>query len=375
MHAALIALSIAAIGCRYRFDERSDARGTGDGDGGVPDVLVVQPITSNIVFVTSTEHVPGALGSRDAADAICNQRASEASLPGTYVAWLSTSSSNAIDRLAGARGWQRPDGRPVVDTVADLMAVRMFYPPELDERGQLVPRRTRLLTGTDGTGLVTVGNTCGDYADTAGNDWSGITGTTTALWTIGGGGTSTGCAEPSRLYCFGIDANIAVAPQPQTARRAFLSVGGFASGSGIGPADTLCAQEASTTGLTGTYRALIATTTASAISRFNLQGPNWTRVDGVELAASPADLAAGLFITSPVVQADGSHWPWGIVGPWTGASQPDAVGTDATTCRDWAMTNMTSTGGVGYYAMAGAEAFSSGTRNCTGAVYVYCLEQ
>ncbi len=33
-------------------------------------------------------------------------------LPGTYRAWLSTSSVNAIDRVAGARGWIRVDGAP-----------------------------------------------------------------------------------------------------------------------------------------------------------------------------------------------------------------------------------------------------------------------
>ena len=35
---------------------------------------------------------------------------------GTYKAWLSTSTVNAIGRLNGASGWVRPDGRPMVNS-------------------------------------------------------------------------------------------------------------------------------------------------------------------------------------------------------------------------------------------------------------------
>src|SRR5215510_6780649 len=75
---------------------------------------------ANLVFVTSQHVIAGQLGSLAAADAVCNESAANAGLPGVYVAWLSTSATNAIDRLAGARGWVRPDGRPFADTSADI---------------------------------------------------------------------------------------------------------------------------------------------------------------------------------------------------------------------------------------------------------------
>ena len=53
----------------------------------------------NIVFATSTLQ-DGNLGGLAGADAICNTRASAAGLPGAYVAWLSSTTVDARDRLA-----------------------------------------------------------------------------------------------------------------------------------------------------------------------------------------------------------------------------------------------------------------------------------
>jgi hypothetical protein len=102
-----IFISLAAVGLatgcgRLDFDEQSDS-------GEIA-------TSANFVFVTSSAHAPIELGpDLGAADAICAARATEANLPGTYVAWLSTSTRQARDRLAGARGWVRVDGRPVAD--------------------------------------------------------------------------------------------------------------------------------------------------------------------------------------------------------------------------------------------------------------------
>src|SRR5213592_2896892 len=91
------------------------------------------PTDANYVFVTSTTHAPDELGPADA-DRICNARAQAAGLPGTYVAWLSSSTEPARDRLGSARGWVRLDGLPFTDTLADLAAGKVFYPVGLDER-------------------------------------------------------------------------------------------------------------------------------------------------------------------------------------------------------------------------------------------------
>src|SRR5262245_55711495 len=59
---------------------------------------------ANIVFVASSL-TDGGIGGLAQADDICAARAEEAGLAGTYVAYLSTTSVNAIDRLGSARGW------------------------------------------------------------------------------------------------------------------------------------------------------------------------------------------------------------------------------------------------------------------------------
>jgi hypothetical protein len=55
------------------------------------------------VFVTSTTQT-GNLGGLSGADQICNDRAVAAGLTGNYLAWLSTSSMDAIDRFSNTRG-------------------------------------------------------------------------------------------------------------------------------------------------------------------------------------------------------------------------------------------------------------------------------
>ena len=97
-------------------------------DAPPPDAFVSPPIPTghNIVFVTSIEY-DGNLGGLGGADAACQSRAAFAGLPGTYVAWLSTPTVSAHSRIQG-RGWVRRDGRPFVDTIADLEQSKMLYP-------------------------------------------------------------------------------------------------------------------------------------------------------------------------------------------------------------------------------------------------------
>lgn len=73
-----------------------------------------------LVFVTSTTH-PGDLDGLTGADAICQQRAREASLPGTYKAWLSDSTGTPDTRFVKSTGpYWRLDGVTVANSYADL---------------------------------------------------------------------------------------------------------------------------------------------------------------------------------------------------------------------------------------------------------------
>src|SRR5215467_4433915 len=89
------------------------------GDGNHDDGKIA--ITTNIAFITHNNVIAANLGSVAAADARCMDDANAARIPGTYIAWISTSTSNARDRLGNARGWRRPDGAPFADTVTALV--------------------------------------------------------------------------------------------------------------------------------------------------------------------------------------------------------------------------------------------------------------
>lgn len=328
------------------------------------------PITSNIAFVTSTTVVPGELGALAGADAACMARAAAAGLPGIYVAWLSTATVRAPNRLAGARGWQRVDGRPVVDTVEDLVAGRLFHPLEIDELGNRMPVGTHVMTNTFADGMP-AGFDCGGFTSTSGAEWGGRTHQTTVFWTSTGG--SQGCGTPQHIYCFGIDSSAAVTPPPVTTRRAFQPTTSWKPGSGIADADLHCQQAADAAALGGTFRALLATSTASAISRFDLAGTNWVRLDGVALASSPAALAAGrtdapLNVTEQRVYLP----PDGSV--WTGATSPESIGD--LTCGDWVDATGAVTARTGSPVSAGSTAFDSGTNPCNSTTtWLYCFEQ
>lgn len=337
-------LIVAAVGCNFSAQHVPDARDAPDA-----------PLGANIMFVTSATVIPGMLGSLDAADAFCQMSAQRASLPGTYVAWLSSSRVNAADRLGTARGWVRRDGLPVADRVADLVAGRMFYPPRLDESG-LDVGSTLVATATDATGK-RLDDTCGDFASTTGSIEVGAADGTTERWT--NAGAQAACSAPSPVYCFGIDLSTTVAVSPVPGKRAFVSTTAMNLG-GVDTADVQCQNDAAQ--LQGTFRAALATSASSAASRVGT-GP-WVRVDGVAFGTLDAPKA-------PLnVTAQGSYVATQV---WTGATKPGELGDDTSTCADWAAA--AATGIVGDVARSGAEWFDALTAPCAADLGVYCLEQ
>ena len=243
----------------------------------------------NLVFVTSTSHT-GSMGGIAGADGICQTRAQAGGFAGTYRAWLSTSTASALSRLGTASGWVRPDGKPVANTPADITMGKLWHPIRLNERNSDVGSLSvHTATGPDGL-LPSNSTTCGDYTTALAAD--GIRAGDTS--SVGGAFTTYGsgfCSNPQPIYCFGVDraATVTITP-PATFRRAFTTNAVFTPGGGLAAADALCNSEASTASLPGTYRALLATTTASAASRFSTSGAPWGRPDGVLLAPTAAAL-------------------------------------------------------------------------------------
>lgn len=328
------------------------------------------PNDFNYAFVTSTTH-DGALGGLMGADAICNARAAAASLPGTYVAWLSTGSVDAVGRLGSARGFIRTDGKPFADQPADIAAHQIFNTLHLDETGADVGS-VSVWTGTLKNGTNASDTCAGWTVDTGADGRIGSSRGGPAIWTELPSNPS--CGQSNRLYCFGTDNTATeLTPTVTSGKIAFISNGTINPSSnpgGITAADTLCANEA--VSLNGSYKALLASTTASAISRFT-PGNVYIRPDGT-LIGDYATLAAGGALESGIWQRPTAVYINSFADVvWTGAATPSAVGTNLSTCGNFASNPGNGTFGRG--PLADATWWNASTGSCAQAHHVYCLQE
>jgi hypothetical protein len=325
----------------------------------------------NVAFVTSTRQT-GQLGGLAGADSLCQERASVAGLCGHFVALLSTSTVTALSRISSARGWQRTDGRPFADDAHSLFQPnsKSFYPLVLDEFGHSLvlgaSASENVATGTAGDGSFG-GASCQDWTSTTGNQTVGNL-LDAGDWVSS---TSAPCTDALHVYCFQVDFNepLQPSPSPSPSRRAFIAHEWNVSG-GLAGADAYCAASATPAGLRGQFRALLSTTSASAASRLNANGPPWARVDGVLLTESAADLLAGKPLLAPLrVDAYGQYEWLGIA--WTGFTNPSSTGT--MTCSDW--TSNSAKSEAGNVNMASDPWKGGGLWNCDYALVLYCLEE
>jgi hypothetical protein len=324
----------------------------------------------NIAFVTSTRVAPGTLGGVAGADALCQQRAAAGGLSGTYRAWLQTDAASAASRFASSRGWVRPDGRAVADSAESLGNSNIFYPITLDESG--APGTSiQIATGVfyPGTGP----GTCNDWTDPTEASLYGYGSgrSADALFQIGG---LNYCNVPGSFYCLGTGRQVKVAPDRTAGRVAFASVGRFTPGSGVGPADALCAAEAARAGLTGSFRAELATSTALPQSRFDLAGPPWVRVDGVQLAATArAYFEDDVSLSAPTLTAGGVFITTDV-RIWLGMSFDGSV-SDATTCQSWLGSGEAATGFSSSLGSTENPAAPRSANTCTNGAPVICLQE
>ena len=296
----------------------------------------------NYLFVTSTTYKPGIFAAQQGGalayvDAQCNARAQAANLPGKYVAWLSTSQVAAISRLINYRGWMRPDGLLVFNQASDIAAGKVLYPPRLNEFGaDVAPSDAVTGTKEDGTKAI---NNCNDYSQTNATVATGSPSAGRGDWTNAG---SASCANDTfRLYCFEVDFNLAPPLPSGFGRIAFLTKVDYNSTcsvqTGLACGDSACIAEASAANLPnpGTYKALLASPSVAAASRFTMSvgALPWRRLDGVYVFAQATDLALGK-LTAPIdVSADGAYWGSTVV--WSGSPNTNTVGMADGTCNDW----------------------------------------
>lgn len=339
---------------------------TMDGPKTVPANFKLRP---NYAFVTSTKHDAN-FGGLAGADTYCQQTANAAFLPGTFKAYLGTQSISSNSRLGTASGWVLPSGRPLANTVAQL-GTTMWAPLRMTEGA------VDVTPTSDEWAFITSFGECGDFTNTTGSVYA----TTSAglggmLYTPS---AVLPCASQQRLFCFGVDRSASVslpAPLP-TVRYAFVTPNQWLPGGGLTAADAFCQAAAGT--LPGTYKALLATTTASAGSRFSIVGAPWVRVDGVPLTSS----ASALF-TTPYFDVTPNLDPAGVdhgaFGIWTGipagGNLNTTVGTVQSTCGDW--TNSMGTADLGRVGWSRTSQFTSsgGRQACTQlSTYLVCLQE
>jgi hypothetical protein len=362
--------------CLDAFCEPASSHDAGADDGDVRDAAVAPEIpdrssTWNYVFVTS-EPIGLPFDSLAIADGICDVAAATAGLPGSYRAWLSTTQINAMDRLQGARGWILTDGRPFADTVDDIVNGRIFNPPAADEYGLRHDEATMVFTGTIPVGTLNWDRNCSDWSTREGDGGAGYRDGTTSVWTEA---DFYPCQWLAPIYCFGIDKAAPLNPTPAEGNRAWLSTGPFRANTGVAGADAICAGEAAAAGLTGNFKALIATSTSSAADRFTSPiGTVWVRPDGIPLNPPGVDLfTMGAPVTPLNVTLRGQRVEvFTLV--YVGSPRPRDLAALETNCNDW------STSGTMNEAFYGDPSrtttfFYGDTSSCNAIdARVYCLE-
>jgi hypothetical protein len=127
------------------------------------------------VFVTSATFPGGALGGASGADERCYAAARAAELGGTWKAWMSTSSEDAIDRIEDVGPWYLVNSATkVFNNKANLTTVPLAS-ITLDEQGKRHGPFTQsglyvAWTGTSSGGVKT-GETCSDWMDSSFDGW------------------------------------------------------------------------------------------------------------------------------------------------------------------------------------------------------------
>ena len=154
--------------------------------------------TGKKVFVTSAK-TDGNIGGLSGGDAFCQNVADTAGITGTFKAWLSDSSTNAIDRLTSNGPWVRLDGVKIADDKTDLIDGRLFTPIDVNEMGNYSAVHP-VWTGTDSSGnkLLT---TCSDWQsnlDTEQGTWASAP-LANNNWT---NQRTEQCNLSNSLYCF-----------------------------------------------------------------------------------------------------------------------------------------------------------------------------
>jgi hypothetical protein len=328
-----------------------------------------QPGPNKVVFVTSvkgngnlsTWADAGGKSGLAAGDAVCQARANAAGLTGTFVAWLSDSTSDAYCRIHNLTGkkssncgqaslpvaagpWVRTDGFPFSEAIDQLINSNKVYTPiRFDEFGNAISS-TRYFTATSTNGALhpnSAPSPCSDWTSSAAGVFVdvGETDGVSSLWTTTGGNQ---CDATLPLICFQTGAGPALPAFGSAGKKVFLSSatgnGNLASWpdaggkTGLAAGDAICQARAAAAGFANAanFKAWISDSGTDARDRITSNGP-WVRLDGVKVADTKADLLDGFLFTSLSLTETGICL--GNYNVWTGTN--DAGTSSCPCCTNW----------------------------------------
>jgi hypothetical protein len=151
------------------------------------------------VFNTSATYYGADIGGLTGADTLCATAASLAGICGNFVAYLSTDSINAIDRIATGGPWYNPSQTVMVFSSIAQLRSAANVPINWDQYGNTISSTVRW-TGSLYTGELSFGTTCSGWT-AGGNSGEQANVNATSLWS--GGNFSVSCtATAAPILCF-----------------------------------------------------------------------------------------------------------------------------------------------------------------------------
>jgi hypothetical protein len=159
------------------------------------------PTPHKVIFVTSTAYTATDIGSLANADSLCTSQALAAGRGGTWRAWLSDATTNAIDRIVDVGPWYSVDQANLVFANRAAMAVGPSSTVQLDQYGNFIYDMPLLVwTGTLNAGTVSTTH-CSSW--TAGSGSTGTVGN--ASWAVASQWSYyvnyADCGAAYRMYC------------------------------------------------------------------------------------------------------------------------------------------------------------------------------
>lgn len=121
------------------------------------------------MFATPGQY-SGSVGGLAGADAICQSMATDAGLPGTFLAWLSTKAENDPESRFNHSilPYVRADGVRIADNWTDLVDGTIQSDWNIGSDGNVVAVQDGLMTATQPNGQARLGNgTCLDFTSAA----------------------------------------------------------------------------------------------------------------------------------------------------------------------------------------------------------------